>query len=136
MSISDKLNVLVENFCHGRRQEFADAIGISVQAFGKWFIRDAIDYKKVADAFPQVSAEWLLRDEGNMIKSKDYEAHEEYESPIFDAAMASVSELADDDSFKHSDTVTIPIELLNLLKEQIKVKDNQISTLMNLINKN
>lgn len=86
--------------------------------------------------FPTVSAEWLLRDEGNMIKAKKYEKHEDYESPIFDAAMASVSELADDDSFKHSGTVTIPIELLNLLKEQIKVKDNQISTLINLINKN
>lgn len=50
-------------------KEFADYIGISPQGLSKWYERNFYDIDKLSTTFPEISAEWLLRGEGNMLKT-------------------------------------------------------------------
>jgi hypothetical protein len=50
---------------------FAQALGITPQAFSKWRERNAFDFDKVHSAFPELSVEWLVTGQGDMLKSAD-----------------------------------------------------------------
>lgn len=50
-------------------KEFADFMGITPQSLSKWYERNFYDIEKLSIIFPEVSAEWLLRGEGDMLRS-------------------------------------------------------------------
>ena len=50
-------------------KEFADFMGITPQSLAKWYERNFYDIEKLSIIFPEVSAEWLLRGEGDMLRS-------------------------------------------------------------------
>lgn len=50
-------------------KEYADYLGISPQGLSKWYERNFYDIDKLSTVFPEISAEWLLRGEGNMLKT-------------------------------------------------------------------
>ncbi len=52
-------------------KEFAESLGISPQNLAKWYERKTFDVDKVFASFPDLSAEWLLSGEGNMIKCNE-----------------------------------------------------------------
>lgn len=46
----------------------ARRLDLSQSTITAWIRRDTLDYDKVAEAFPDISAEWLLRGEGAFLR--------------------------------------------------------------------
>lgn len=49
---------------------FANALGITPQAYSRWIARNTFDLEKVRKAFPDISVEWLATGQGNMLKQQ------------------------------------------------------------------
>jgi hypothetical protein len=64
LSKKDRIHYIIEAKCCGNASEMARRLNLSQQTISAWMRRDTLDYDKVAEAFPDVSAEWLLRGEG------------------------------------------------------------------------
>lgn len=62
------LNELVDYFARGNKAEFARMIGVSTAAFNRWFVRGTYKPFVVLEKLPVVSAEWLMRGEGPMLR--------------------------------------------------------------------
>jgi len=50
---------------------FAQALGITPQTYSKWLSRNYFDVEKIRSVFPELSIEWLLTGQGDMIKGAD-----------------------------------------------------------------
>ena len=50
---------------------FARALGITPQTYSKWQSRNYFDVEKVRSVFPELSIEWLLTGQGDMLKGAD-----------------------------------------------------------------
>ena len=68
MTKADKIHYIIKALCHGNASEMARKLGISQSAIPTWVKRNTLDYDKVAEAFPDISAEWLLRGEGAFLR--------------------------------------------------------------------
>jgi len=77
MNKKERLELLIARFCGGNKARFASAVGISPQALSHWFTRNTFDAEAIYNAFDDVSGDWLLSGEGEMLK-KDF--HLVYES--------------------------------------------------------
>ena len=75
MEIVQRIKKLVEAKTNGNKKEFAAIIGIVQVTFNRYVNEErGMSYEvidAILDAFPEVSAEWLLRGEGNMLKSNN-----------------------------------------------------------------
>lgn len=73
MEIIQRIKKLVEEKTSGNKKEFAAIIGIVQVTFNRYVNEDRSMSYEVVDAilsaFPEISAEWLLRGEGEMSKS-------------------------------------------------------------------
>lgn len=58
---------LVNYFTDGNKAKFANSLGISPQTLSKWVSRSTFDAELIYSKFPQVSAEWLLTGNGDML---------------------------------------------------------------------
>lgn len=65
----EKLNALIAYFAHGNGTEFARQLGVTQGCISGWQKRGTFDLKLVAEKYPDVSAEWLLRGEGEMLRA-------------------------------------------------------------------
>lgn len=72
MEIVQRIKKLVEAKTNGNKKEFATIIGMVQVTFNRYVNEDRSMSYEVIDAilsaFPEVSAEWLLRGEGEMLK--------------------------------------------------------------------
>lgn len=73
MEIVQRIKKLVEAKTNGNKKEFATIIKMVQVTFNRYVNEDRSMSYEVVDAilsaFPEVSAEWLLRGEGEMLKS-------------------------------------------------------------------
>lgn len=75
-----QLDTLVEMFGNGKKAELARKLGITDARIGMWYTRKFIDVVLVADKMPQISAEWLLRGNGEPVETGNT-PEEEQEQP-------------------------------------------------------
>ena len=75
MEIVQRIKKLVEAKTNGNKKEFAAIIGIVQVTFNRYVNEErGMSYEvidAILSAFPEVSAEWLLRGEGNMLRSNN-----------------------------------------------------------------
>ena len=69
MDKKDRLLKLIELFTGGNKSEFARMIGVTPQAISTWISRNTFDIDIVYSKCINVSPEWLLTGEGDMLKS-------------------------------------------------------------------
>lgn len=64
MTKREKIEHLARILCGGNSAELARRLHVKQNTLSAWKSRDTIDYDRIAELFPQVSAEWLLRGKG------------------------------------------------------------------------
>lgn len=69
MDKKDRLLKLIELFAGGNKSEFARMIGVTPQAISTWISRNTFDIDIIYSKCINVSPEWLLTGEGDMLKS-------------------------------------------------------------------
>lgn len=67
---------LVNCFCDGNKARFAQILGVRPQTINGWISRNSFDAELVYEKFGEVSAEWLLTGEGEMLKASRIEKTE------------------------------------------------------------
>ena len=88
MEIVQRIKELVELKAKSKR-DFASLIGMEQVTFNNYMIgKRGLSYEvidAILDAFPEVSAEWLLRGEGEMLKGEDasIDVHTSADSNLF-----------------------------------------------------
>lgn len=60
---------MIEHYSNGNKSEFARMIGVSPQAIATWLSRDTFDIETIYSKCVNLSPEWLLTGEGDMLKS-------------------------------------------------------------------
>lgn len=64
---------LINHFCDGNKARFALILGLRPQSINGWINRNTFDAELIYSKFNEVSAEWLLTGEGEMIKDSHSE---------------------------------------------------------------
>jgi uncharacterized protein YjcR len=67
----EKIEHLARILCDGNSAELARQLHVKQNTLSAWKSRDTIDYDRIAELFPQVRAEWLLRGEGEPIRNNE-----------------------------------------------------------------
>lgn len=62
------LSELINHFSNGNISKFANLLGLRSQVVSNWKTRGVLDYELILEKLPEVSAEWLLRGIGSMLK--------------------------------------------------------------------
>ncbi len=68
MSKSDMILALIEHFSNGNKAQFASRLGISPQGLSTWIKRNTFDTELIFSKCEEISAQWLLTGEGDMLK--------------------------------------------------------------------
>ena len=71
MTKREKIEHLARILCDGNSAELARQLHVKQNTLSAWKSRDTIDYDRIAELFPQVSAEWLLRGKGEPIRNNE-----------------------------------------------------------------
>ena len=71
MTKREKIEHLARILCDGNSAELARKLHVKQNTLSAWKSRDSIDYDRIAELFPQVSAEWLLRGKGEPIRNNE-----------------------------------------------------------------
>lgn len=71
MGKKDMLLALIEHYSNGNKAHFASLLGISPQGLSTWIKRESFDIELLFSKCEGLSAEWLLRGQGPMLKSDD-----------------------------------------------------------------
>lgn len=67
----DKRNMLekvINHYSQGNKAQFAARVGITPQALSMWFARGSFDFEAIYNNCENISGDWLLSGEGEMIK--------------------------------------------------------------------
>ncbi|MBR5824182.1 MAG: helix-turn-helix domain-containing protein [Paludibacteraceae bacterium] len=67
MSKRDRLQRLIDYYSGGNKTQFANKLGITPQGISSWVSRDTFDIELVYAKCENVSAQWLLTGEGEML---------------------------------------------------------------------
>ena len=68
------IEVLVSYYCGGNKAKFAAKLGIKPQALSMWISRNSFDAELIYKNCEDVSAEWLLSGEGDMLNKTEQSA--------------------------------------------------------------
>ena len=88
-TVASRISALVDYYVgskHGRNKRFADKVGVTEFVVSNWVKRGAGTsvMMKIKKAFPEISVEWLLSGEGEMIKENNEvspnDAHKPHEA--------------------------------------------------------
>lgn len=74
MEKRDMIEVLVSYYCGGNKAKFAAKLGIKPQALSMWISRNNFDAELIYKNCEDVSAEWLLSGEGDMLNKTEQSA--------------------------------------------------------------
>lgn len=88
----DILRGLINALCNGNASAFARAMGLRQSTVATWLARGTMDYDKIVEAYPQVSAEWLLRGTGSVL-NEDSSTH--HHTPVPGESNTPLSEVAE-----------------------------------------
>jgi hypothetical protein len=73
MKKSEMVECLVNHFCDGNKAKFAQMLGLKPQSINGWISRETFDAELIYNRIKGVSAEWLLSQEGEMLKQSQNE---------------------------------------------------------------
>lgn len=62
------LSELINHFSNGNISKFANLLGVRSQVVSNWKTRGVLDYELILEKLPEVSAEWVMRGIGSMLK--------------------------------------------------------------------
>ena len=65
----ERLLQLINYYCNGKSTVFAKKLGVSPSTVSSWLARDSFDYDLIFAKCENISPEWLLTGEGEMLKS-------------------------------------------------------------------
>lgn len=68
MEKKDILETLINYYCDGNKAKFAAMIDITPQLLSNWLKRNTLDYEQVYSGCPNLSGDWLLSGEGDIIR--------------------------------------------------------------------
>ncbi len=72
---------LIEHYSNGNKAQFASLLGITPQGLSTWIKRESFDIELIFSKCEDVSAQWLLTGEGEMIKDDKREVAHQAENP-------------------------------------------------------
>ena len=114
-TLNEKIRDIISNYKLSDRQ-FAIKIGVTQSVIGSMFQKGTEPSSKVIRntlaAFPEISADWFLRDAGEMLKSQSKE-------------MERINSLLDTISTLQ-DTINAKSDQITILTERIKQLENQL----------
>lgn len=64
------LNQLIDHYTGGNKAKFAELLGVRAQTINSWEKRESFDHELLYSTFDDLSGDWLLSGEGEMLKSK------------------------------------------------------------------
>lgn len=64
----EKLKIIIRECADDNQRLLAKMLGISPSTIASWIQRNTYDVELLANCIPDLSAEWLLRGEGEMLK--------------------------------------------------------------------
>lgn len=67
MSKRERLEALIDHYSNGKKSEFARKLGIKPQTINSWMSRDSYDIDLIYSICENLSADWLLTGEGEML---------------------------------------------------------------------
>ena len=70
MTKADILNALINHYSEGNKSQFARKLGISAQGLSTWISRNTFDIETIYSNCENISADWLITGEGNMLKEQ------------------------------------------------------------------
>lgn len=70
MSKKKILLALIDYYSGGNKADFARKIDVKPQTISSWIERDSFDIEKIYSKCVEISANWLLTGEGEMLKSE------------------------------------------------------------------
>lgn len=70
MSKKEILLALIDYYSGGNQTNFAKKIDVKPQTISSWISRDSFDIEKIYSKCVEISANWLLTGEGDMLKSE------------------------------------------------------------------
>lgn len=70
MDKSQMVNELIAHYSNGNKSQFASLLGIRPQTINSWISRDTFDTELIYAKCVDVSADWLLTGEGDMLKEQ------------------------------------------------------------------
>lgn len=140
-----QLEALIIKFANGNKKRFASLLGISTLTITVWEARETFDAELIYQKLPDISAEWLLTGEGQMLMSdrvkKDKNAvPQPLNKPVIDAdrirEVPRQEEAGQGQGMteKHSGGIVDKIEtmyerMISVLKEQLKVSNDRCASL-------
>lgn len=107
-------------------KEFASYMGISPQNLAKWYERNTYDIDKVFNSFPELSAEWLITGEGQMLKN-------EYSCKDMSSIASDYTATYGKKSESINDTIRAKDEHIRDLQEQIRTLNRQLEALITIV---
>lgn len=113
------LNELINHYANGNNTKFANLLGVSQQVVANWKKRGVLDYELILEKLPEVSAEWLMRGVGSMLKEAAQTTEQEPEQSISERQINIMESM-------HQELTEIKI-LLYRLKEEQKQRDKDNS---------
>ena len=72
MKKSEMLNQLIDHYTGGNKAKFAELLGVRAQTINSWVKRESFDHELLYSTFDDLSGDWLLSGEGEMLKSKRF----------------------------------------------------------------
>lgn len=128
--VTERINMIYENSGISSKRAFANSIGVNEMTFGdtlrgsepRFFILEAL-----LKSNPKLSAEWLMRGEGEMYRDGA-------QSP--QVSVVSENRTGNGDIVSHTTAIKgDDSALVELLRTQLAQKDEQIRQLLNVLNK-
>lgn len=81
MGKKDMILALIEHYSNGNKAQFASLLGITPQGLSTWIKRESFDIELIFSKCEDISAQWLLTGEGEMIKGDKREVAHQAENP-------------------------------------------------------
>ena len=70
MEKKQRLNMLIEYYCHGNKNQFAKMLGIQPQTINSWESRNTYNTELIYSKCEGINPAWLLTGKGDMINNK------------------------------------------------------------------
>lgn len=68
MTKTEMIEALVSHYAGGNKSRFASMLGVRAQTINTWISRNSFDIELIYSKCDDISAEWLLTGEGDMLK--------------------------------------------------------------------
>ena len=101
MNKKERLEALIAKYSDGKPTRFAKYIGVAPSTISTWLARDSFDYDLLFAKCKDLSAQWLLTGEGEMLKTKH--ASNALPSPDDSVSEDKVTKIAPSDQAKSAE---------------------------------